>query len=155
MCFLWLVVSSQGVLGILVFSYCYSCYNLQTPSAPWVLSLAPSLETLCFVQWMAMSIHFYIFRQQLLYLFMAIIFSKQSNLNKPVYTVYLFVNLILIQFKLYYMYDFLAELVFLVFPHFTLPCHSSSFSIVASFYLYIEYTVKVLFLVYHSSIISF
>ena len=34
--------------------------GLQTPSAPWVLSLAPSLGTLCSVQWMAVSIHFYI-----------------------------------------------------------------------------------------------
>jgi hypothetical protein len=32
--------------------------GLQTPSAPWVLSLAPSLGTLCFNQWMAVSIHF-------------------------------------------------------------------------------------------------
>jgi hypothetical protein len=32
--------------------------GLQTPSAPWVLSLAPSLETLCSVQWMAVSLHF-------------------------------------------------------------------------------------------------
>jgi hypothetical protein len=32
--------------------------GLQTPSAPWVLSLAPSLGTLCFVQCMAVSIHF-------------------------------------------------------------------------------------------------
>jgi hypothetical protein len=32
--------------------------ELKTPSAPWVLSLAPSLETLCSVQWMAVSIHF-------------------------------------------------------------------------------------------------
>jgi hypothetical protein len=32
--------------------------GLQTPSAPWVLSLAPSLGTLCSVQWMAMNIHF-------------------------------------------------------------------------------------------------
>jgi hypothetical protein len=31
--------------------------GLQTPPAPWVLSLAPSLETLCSVQWMAVSIH--------------------------------------------------------------------------------------------------
>jgi hypothetical protein len=31
--------------------------GLQIPSAPWVLSLAPSLETLCSVQWMAVSIH--------------------------------------------------------------------------------------------------
>jgi hypothetical protein len=34
--------------------------GLQTPSAPWVLSLAPPLQTLCSVQWMAVSIHFYI-----------------------------------------------------------------------------------------------
>ena len=32
--------------------------RLQTPSAPWVLSLAPSLGTLCSVQWLAVSIHF-------------------------------------------------------------------------------------------------
>jgi hypothetical protein len=32
--------------------------GLQTPSAPWVLSLAPSMGTLCSVQWMAVSIHF-------------------------------------------------------------------------------------------------
>ena len=32
--------------------------GLQTPSAPWVLSLAPSSGTLCSVQWMAVSIHF-------------------------------------------------------------------------------------------------
>jgi hypothetical protein len=32
--------------------------RLQTPSAPWVLSLAPPLGTLCSVQWMAVSIHF-------------------------------------------------------------------------------------------------
>jgi hypothetical protein len=31
--------------------------GLQTPSAPWVLSLDLSLETLCSVQWMAVSIH--------------------------------------------------------------------------------------------------
>jgi hypothetical protein len=31
--------------------------GLQTPSAPWVLSLAPSLGTLCSIQWMAVSIH--------------------------------------------------------------------------------------------------
>ena len=34
--------------------------GLQTPSAPWVLSLAPSLGTLCSVQWMSMTIHFFI-----------------------------------------------------------------------------------------------
>jgi hypothetical protein len=32
--------------------------GLQTPSAPWVLFLAPSLGTLCSVEWMAVSIHF-------------------------------------------------------------------------------------------------
>jgi hypothetical protein len=32
--------------------------GLQTPSAPWVLSLAPLLGTLCSIQWMAVSIHF-------------------------------------------------------------------------------------------------
>ena len=32
--------------------------GLQTPSAPWVLSLAPSLGTLCSLQWMAVNIHF-------------------------------------------------------------------------------------------------
>jgi hypothetical protein len=31
--------------------------GLQTPPAPWVLSLAPSLRTLYSVQWMAVSIH--------------------------------------------------------------------------------------------------
>jgi hypothetical protein len=32
--------------------------GVQAPSAPWVLSLAPSLGTLCSVQWLAVSIHF-------------------------------------------------------------------------------------------------
>jgi hypothetical protein len=32
--------------------------GLQTPSAPWILSLALSLGTLCSIQWMAVSIHF-------------------------------------------------------------------------------------------------
>jgi hypothetical protein len=31
---------------------------LQTPSAPWVLTIAPSLGTLCFVQWKAVRIDF-------------------------------------------------------------------------------------------------
>jgi hypothetical protein len=35
--------------------------RLQTPSAPWVLSLAP-LGTLFSVQWMTVSIHFCIFQ---------------------------------------------------------------------------------------------
>jgi hypothetical protein len=34
--------------------------GLLTPLAPWVLSLAPSLGTLCSAQWMTMSIHFHI-----------------------------------------------------------------------------------------------
>jgi hypothetical protein len=32
--------------------------RLKTPSAPWVLSLAPSLGTPCSVQWMVVSIYF-------------------------------------------------------------------------------------------------
>ena len=32
--------------------------GLQTPSAPWVLSLSPTLGTLWSVQWMTVSIHF-------------------------------------------------------------------------------------------------
>ena len=36
--------------------------GFQTPSAPSVLSLTPPLGTLCSVQWMAVSLHFYIFR---------------------------------------------------------------------------------------------
>ena len=32
--------------------------GLQTPYDPWELSLAPSLGTLCSVQWMSVSIHF-------------------------------------------------------------------------------------------------
>jgi hypothetical protein len=36
--------------------------GLQTPSAPSVLSLAPSLRTLCSVQWLAVSIHFCIYQ---------------------------------------------------------------------------------------------
>jgi hypothetical protein len=36
--------------------------GLQTPSASWVLSLAPPLETLCSIQWMIVSTHFCIFQ---------------------------------------------------------------------------------------------
>ena len=36
--------------------------GLQTPSAPQFLPLAPSLGTLCSVQWVAMSIHFCIYQ---------------------------------------------------------------------------------------------
>ena len=32
--------------------------GLQSPSAPWILSLAPSLGTLCSLQWMTVSIHY-------------------------------------------------------------------------------------------------
>jgi hypothetical protein len=32
--------------------------EMGTPSAPWVLSLSPSLGTLCSVQWIIVSIHF-------------------------------------------------------------------------------------------------
>ena len=32
--------------------------GLQTTSAPWVLSLTPSLGTLCSVKWMSVSFHF-------------------------------------------------------------------------------------------------
>jgi hypothetical protein len=32
--------------------------GMQTPSAPWVLSLAPSLGALCSTQWMIVSINF-------------------------------------------------------------------------------------------------
>ena len=32
--------------------------GLQSPSDPWILSLAPSLGTLCSVQWMTVSIHY-------------------------------------------------------------------------------------------------
>jgi hypothetical protein len=34
--------------------------GLQTPSAPWIFSLAPSLETMCSVQWIVVNIHLYI-----------------------------------------------------------------------------------------------
>jgi hypothetical protein len=37
-------------LGVLVSSYFFSPIGLQTPSAPWVLSLAPPLGTLCSIQ---------------------------------------------------------------------------------------------------------
>ena len=32
--------------------------GLHSPSAPWILSLAPSLGTLCSLQWMTVSIHY-------------------------------------------------------------------------------------------------
>jgi hypothetical protein len=48
--------------------------GLQTPSAPWVLSLAPSLGTLCSIQWMAVSIHL------TLMIFMSLKLHSLSNL---------------------------------------------------------------------------
>ena len=36
--------------------------GLQSPSGPWVLSLAPPLGVLCSIQYMTVSIHFYIFQ---------------------------------------------------------------------------------------------
>jgi hypothetical protein len=35
--------------------------GLQTPSVSWILSLAPSLGTLCSIQWMTVNIHFCIY----------------------------------------------------------------------------------------------
>jgi hypothetical protein len=43
---------------VLVSSYCCSSYAATAPLTPWVLSLAPSLGTLCSVQWITVSIHF-------------------------------------------------------------------------------------------------
>jgi hypothetical protein len=43
---------------VLVSSYFVPPIRLETPSAPWVLSLAPSLGTLCSVQEMAENIQF-------------------------------------------------------------------------------------------------
>jgi hypothetical protein len=45
-------------LGYWVVHIVVPSMGLQTPSAPWVLSLAPPLRTLCSDQWMAVSIHF-------------------------------------------------------------------------------------------------
>ena len=47
-----LVSGSSGLVHIVVLSM-----GLQTPSAPWFLSLAPSLGTLCSIQWIAVSIY--------------------------------------------------------------------------------------------------
>jgi hypothetical protein len=43
--------------------------GLQPPSASWVLSLAPSLGTLCSDQWVAVSIHFCVCHVRFLYLY--------------------------------------------------------------------------------------
>ena len=50
--------SSKELWGYWLVHIVVSPIGLQTPSAPWVLSLAPSLGTLCSVQWMIMSIYF-------------------------------------------------------------------------------------------------
>jgi hypothetical protein len=57
---LWLVAYSLGALGYWLVHIVVPPMELQTPSASWVLSLAPPLGTLCSVQWMAVIIHFYI-----------------------------------------------------------------------------------------------
>jgi hypothetical protein len=44
--------SSKDLWGYWLVHIALPPMGLQTPSAPWVLSLAPSLETLCSVQWM-------------------------------------------------------------------------------------------------------
>ena len=46
--------------GYWLFHIVVPARGLQTPSAFWVFSLVPSLRILCSVQWMAVSIHFYI-----------------------------------------------------------------------------------------------
>ena len=45
-------------LGVLVGHIVVPPMEMQTPSATWVLSLAPPLKTLCSVQWMTVIIHF-------------------------------------------------------------------------------------------------
>jgi hypothetical protein len=57
MCFLWWF-SPRELWRYWLVHFVVPPMRLQTPSAPWVLSLAPSLGTLCSVQWMAVSIHF-------------------------------------------------------------------------------------------------
>jgi hypothetical protein len=53
-----LVVYTQGALGYWPFHIDAPSMGLQTPSGSWVLSLPPSLGTLCSIQWMSVSIHF-------------------------------------------------------------------------------------------------
>jgi len=53
-----LVPGSYGSTGY--FILLFLPMGLQTPTAPWVPSLALLLRTLCSVQWMAVSIHFWI-----------------------------------------------------------------------------------------------
>jgi hypothetical protein len=47
-----------GTLGYWLVHIAVPPIGLQTPSAPWVLSLAPSLGTLCSVQCVTVRIHF-------------------------------------------------------------------------------------------------
>jgi hypothetical protein len=57
MCFLWWF-NPRELWGYWLVHIVVPSMGLQTPSAPWVLSRAPSLGTLCSVQWMAVSIYF-------------------------------------------------------------------------------------------------
>jgi hypothetical protein len=59
MCTLWLVICYLEASGVLVGSYCSSSYGVVSSFllAPSVLSLAPSLGTLCSVQWLAERTH--------------------------------------------------------------------------------------------------
>ena len=52
-----LVPGSSGV-GVLVSRIVVLSMGLQISSDPWILSLAPSLGTVCSVEWMAVSIYF-------------------------------------------------------------------------------------------------
>ena len=54
-----LIPGSSGVTGWFILLFLLGAAN---PSAPWVLPLALLLGTLCSVQWLAKSIHFYIFQ---------------------------------------------------------------------------------------------
>jgi hypothetical protein len=57
MSFLWWF-SSKELSGYWLVHIDVPPMGLQTPSATWVLSVAPPLGTLCCVQWMIVSIHF-------------------------------------------------------------------------------------------------
>ena len=72
MSFLFWWFSTGALWGYWLVHIIVPLMGLQTLSAPWVLSLAPSLGTLHFFQWMAVNIHFCIcqalaepFRRQL------------------------------------------------------------------------------------------
>ena len=58
MCFLGWWFNPKELWGYWLVHIVVPPMELQTPSVPWVLSLAPSLGTLCSVQWMIVSIHF-------------------------------------------------------------------------------------------------